>query len=207
MYKKIIISNEKHEENLNKFKEFLDVMNVDLRNKIINKLLIDNQKDYFTDPASGLIRYHNCCVGGLLDHSVGVTEEFLKRVERDSLEPEKYSKEYLIFCGLFHDLGKTGDERNKYYIPQLSNWHQKNKGEYWKYNDEIRFMTVGQRSLYLIQRAGIQLEFDYYEAILLHDGCSIETNRIYMFKETELAVLLHHADYITAIKEKEKGKI
>ena len=53
----------------------------------------------------------------------------------------------LIFAALHHDLGKVGDLDKDYYIPQDSEWHRKNRGEIFKHNPKLQYMTVTDRAI------------------------------------------------------------
>ena len=50
-----------------------------------------------------------------------------------------FTDEELIFSALHHDLGKLGTKDFLHYVKNDSDWHIKNKGEYFKRNEEIPY--------------------------------------------------------------------
>jgi len=154
-------------------------------------------QEYFEAPASGRKEHHSCFPGGLLHHSLLVTRNLYKVTA--ALIDVKQTESWITFAGLFHDLGKCGDGKVPYYTEQTSDWHREKLGQYYLWNPEVRYMTVAQRSLFLIQRAGIKLPFDVYQAILLHDGYILEGNKSYCLKEQPLASALQSADYLATV--------
>ena len=72
-------------------------------------------------PASGRPNYHNCFMGGWIDHTLRVIETSLKMREHfvDLGVDVTAEKSDVILAAMFHDLGKLGDLDNPYYIYQL----------------------------------------------------------------------------------------
>ena len=58
-----------------------------------------------------------------------------------------FSEEELVFA-LHHDLGKVGDLAEDYYKVQDNTWFVKNRGEYYKHNGNLQYMSVTDRALY-----------------------------------------------------------
>ncbi len=153
-------------------------------------------------PASSKRDYHNAIPGGLVDHSIRVllnasrlAKAFEWTVPRDSL----------IIGALFHDLGKVGDHEQDMYLPQKDGWRAENRGEEYVYNNELKYMTVPDRGVWLCQHYGLILTHDEFLAIKLNDGQYIEENRPYRLKEPMLADLVHIADVIAT--KQEQGKL
>ncbi len=65
--------------------------------------MLEKDSSWLTSPAS--TKYHLNKEGGLLEHSVGVTETLLKL--RETLAPQ-ISEESCVIVGLLHDVGKIG---------------------------------------------------------------------------------------------------
>lgn len=171
-------------------------------NKAAAKALMEDFGErFFTAPASGRLMYHNCCVGGLLEHSIRVYTIF-KDLCNDYHEVESHDD--IIIAALFHDLGKIGTKDMEYYIPKNSKWHEENMGLYYETNPNLRFMPHAQRSLQLLGEYGFNLINDVYTGILLHDGQYVDENKPYRMKEGMFATLLHMADRIACEMEKEK---
>jgi hypothetical protein len=150
-------------------------------------------------PGSSKIAYHNAFPGGLVDHSLRVAKlakQFVTGMQMTGIPIAR-----LIFACLLHDLGKIGDERDEYYIPQTNDW-LRGKGEPYQINPAIRYMATQQRSVYLCQHYGIQLSHEQYLAILLNDGQYSKDNAAYAMKEPELAIVLHTVDLLATKIEK-----
>jgi len=191
------LSPEDIERNYQKFCKHLE--NLGERAEPALKLASDLADRLSICPASSKVNYHNCFVGGLVEHSLRVLST--AATLSTSLKVD-VSKQSLIVCCLFHDLGKLGDLTHDYYVPNTSNWHKENRGEIYMINPEIRFMSVPHRSLWLLQHYGVTLSHEEYLAILLHDGQYVDENRAYRLKEPALSDIVHMADYIAGKKEK-----
>ena len=116
-----------------------------------------------------------------------------------------FTEEELVFSALFHDLGKVGDGEEEGYIRQNDQWRQKNLNEQFTPNKELPFMLIQDRSLYLLQKFGINLSHNEYMAIRLHDGIYDEANKAYFMSynpdskfRTNIVNILHQADYLAA---------
>lgn len=154
---------------------------------------------FMVAPASSREEYHNCFPGGLVDHSVRVAVNLSRIAE--CLRPGVYQKETLIFVGLFHDLGKAGDGEHEYYIPNPADWQRK-RGELYTINRACTFMPVGERSIFLLNRAGVVLTADEHLAVRLADGQYVRENEPYRGREPELALMTHWADHFSMREEK-----
>lgn len=149
-------------------------------------------------PASGKKDYHLAEPGGLIKHSLNVLTNLMMICRTFEWE---YSKDTLILVALFHDLGKVGTDTEDYYVPAEA-WRAEKMGELYTINYKMQFMRVPERSLFLLQQHGIQLSLDETLAIRLHDGMSLEENRVYCMKEPRLAFALSMADYVSTRQEK-----
>ena len=163
---------------------------------------------YFEDrmsvaPASGKAAYHNAMVGGYVEHVLHVTELALqiKELWKSNGATINFTDEELIFAALHHDLGKVGDLDKDYYIPQDSEWHRKNRGEIFKHNPNLQYMTVTDRAIYLLNHFGIQMSEWEYIGLRLTDGLYEEANKSYYMSynpdwslKSNIAYILHQAD-------------
>lgn len=195
--------------------------NLDLHYKIIDHYITGERKDkvlnlikniigeveYALCPASGTDWYHGCYAGGYIVHVNSVVKTALKICKMyESFEGNiDFTEEELVFSALFHDLGKLGNGDKINYIPNPSEWHRKNQGKIYISNPELDFMLVPDRSLFLLQKAGIVLTQKEYLAIKLHDGVFDESNKAYYVSyspdsklKTNLVPILHAADYLSA---------
>ena len=95
------------------------------------KLHTDHQERIMLMPASGNVNYHNCFIGGYVDHIIRVMDCALKlhHAWKDMGASIDYEIEELMFAAVCHDLGKIGTEQAEQYIHNPSDWHRKNLGK------------------------------------------------------------------------------
>ena len=163
---------------------------------------------YFEDrmsvaPASGKAHYHNAMVGGYVEHVLHVTNCALKikKLWVEDGATINFTDEELIFAAMHHDLGKVGDLDEAYYIPQDSEWHRKNQGSIFKHNPKLQYMSVTDRSLFLLQHFGIPMSEWEYIGLRLTDGMYEDANKTYYMNynpdwslRSNIAYILHQAD-------------
>ena len=179
--------------------ELMDCYDI-LKSKVIQRRdsferfleFLEKETTWLSAPAS--TRFHLAEEGGLLRHSVGVTENLLRF--RMMLAPW-ISEESCVIVGLFHDCGKLGVSGKPLYLPNDNDWMVRNRGIRYKVNHEVVAMGLAVRSLYLVTQH-MPLSEAEAQAIAYHDGQYIDDNRIVAHKEEPLTLLLHWADYWTA---------
>jgi hypothetical protein len=169
------------------------------RRELVKKMFSEIGTQFFTSPASSRKDFHGCFSGGLADHSLRVIINLRKIAQ--ALCPDEYDKDVLDFVGLVHDLGKIGDVSKPLYIVNPSEWHR-DHGQLYSINNDLDFMTIEDRTIFLLQKFSIILTNDEFLAIKLSDGQYVESNRKYAMKETSLALLLHSADRFACQEEK-----
>ncbi len=180
-------------------------MNIQERYRLLKEKVVEREKsfqdfismlecdsDWMKSPAS--TRFHLNREGGLLEHSVGVTETLLRL--RGLMAPE-ISEEVCVIVGLLHDVGKIGMPGRPRYIKNTNEWEIEKRGMTYKINPEEVYMNIAARSLYLISKY-IPLTESEAQAVLYHDGQYVEANREAAHKEVPLTLLLHFADNWTA---------
>lgn len=165
-------------------------------------------------PASGNGGYHNCYPGGYIDHIFNVCRNALK-VKSFFVElggKPDFTDEELIFCALHHDLGKLGTKENLHYIPNDSDWHVKNKGDVYKKNPDLTFMTITDRTFFTLQHYGIKISEAEYFGMKLTDGLYDEDNQKYLkvFDPTKrmkfkLPFVMHWADHMSTVVESQEN--
>lgn len=202
------------------------VENLDKFYSLIKKYISSERSDVLIDyyksvedvlsmaPASTRIDNHNCFAGGYVDHVVRVTEAALvfEKVWDKFGQKKNYTTEELVFSAINHDLGKIGTNQNPVYIPNDSQWHIEKQGIYYKYNPDVTYMRIADRSLYMLHKAGIQVTENEYLAIKLHDGLYEEANKPYYITygpdtqlKSNLPYILHQADLMASqIENKNK---
>jgi hypothetical protein len=157
-------------------------------------------------PASGKAHFHSAYVGGYIDHVMNVCKNAyqLKKLFEAEGGNINFTNEELFFAALHHDLGKLGDGRKPYYIPESSDWHRKNQHSLFKPNPELHWMDVTDRALWLLNQYGIKYTEAEMLGIKLADGLYNEATKKYFinyadggFLKTELPYLVHWADHMS----------
>ena len=197
------LSAEQMLENVNKFNDYIDKYITGSRRDQLKKFYKSIEQTLVDSPASTKEAHHNCFPGGYLDHVLRVTELALviDRVWDKFNQKKNYTLEELVFSCLNHDLGKLGTNDKPFYIPNDSEWHIKNQGAHYKYNNAITHMRIADRSLYYLQQAGISVSENEFLAIKLHDGLYEESNKAYYITyspdselKSNLPYIVHQAD-------------
>lgn len=201
------------EENYNSFVSLVEKYISSPRKEKVLEMLEVIGEEMALAPASGKAHYHGAYAGGYLVHVLGVTQAAVKvmKLYQSLGGMIDFTGEELVFSALFHDLGKVGNGEKPAYVPQTSEWHQKNQGSFFINNPEIDFMLVPDRSLYLLQKFGIELSQKEYLAIKLHDGLFEESNKAYYINfspdarlRSNIVKILHAADLLAAAAEFDK---
>lgn len=172
-------------------------------------------EEMITAPASIKAHYHNAFPGGYIEHVNRVVQCALKT---KALWEEiganiDFTDEELVFAALNHDLGKMGLPGIPGYMPQTDKWRQEKLNETYSINTELPFMMVQDRSLFILQQAGIKISQNEYFAIKLHDGLYDDTNKPYYISfnpesklRSNIAYILHQADFLASKYEYDRWK-
>lgn len=168
-------------------------------------------------PASSKEHYHSSYPGGYIDHVNNVYKSAigLKKVWEFMGGVIDFTDEELAFVSLNHDLGKLGDlQHGEYYIEQDNEWALKNKGEIYKINPDLQYMSVADRTLYTLQQFEISCTWKEYLAIKLIRGMFEDANKPYLANnnkdfdlKTNLPRILSEAEYIACRVESDKFKV
>ncbi len=153
--------------------------------------MLETRTSWLTSPAS--TRFHLNKEGGLLEHSIGVTETLLKL--RESFAPG-LSEESCVIVGLLHDAGKIGMPGKPRYIKNENEWEIQKRNMTYKINPKEVYMGIAARSLYLITKY-IPLSDMEAQAILYHDGQYVDANKEVAHSESALTLLVQFADLWT----------
>lgn len=178
------------------FDKLVDTLPEDRKTKVKDLFNGPFADSFYCAPASSRDDYHNCHPGGLLLHSLTVLSHLKKLAVVANLDvPE----ETLTFAALFHDLGKAGDGENEFFVEKDSKWHRE-QGIFYEFNKDCLNMPTNERTLYLLQKAGIALTSDEFIAIRL---CEADSNVLdfYKYREPKLALLLNLANRLAMEKE------
>lgn len=215
MKKQIKLEPEQIAENLSKFYGLIEKYITGERKDKLLKFYQDIEMHLATSPASPKLAYHNCFVGGYVEHVNRVVEAALvmDKVWDRFNQVKNYTIEELVFSAINHDLGKLGELDKPMYIQNDSQWHIDNQGACYKINPELTHMRVSDRSLYSLQRFGITVTENEFLAIKLHDGLYEDANKPYYVTfstdteiKTNLVYILHQADLMASKVETQINK-
>jgi hypothetical protein len=209
---------EKTEQELEaNYNKFIEILKKYFTGERLEKLLLMYSPDELglnltVSPASGNKGFHNAYDGGYIDHIFNVCKNSLKVKELFVSAGGKidFTDEELLFAALHHDLGKLGIKGELHYVANDSDWHIKNRGEFYKRNENITFMTITDRTFYTLNHYGITYNEKEYFGIKLTDGLFDEDNEKY-YKTFDLSkslkytiqYVLHWADYMSTIIERQ----
>jgi hypothetical protein len=192
---------EEIEQNWKKFRSLCEKTGD--RAPVIMRMLDELEDRLCLCPASAKLDYHGAFAGGLVDHSLRVLNNL---VRINNAYEWKLNKVSMIIGALFHDIGKVGmpgkDSANDFYLPQTDQWLADKRGEVYKYNNDIQYLSTPDRSLFLMQHYGVVLTTEEWLAIKLNDGFKPEENKKYCLKISPLVVGVQTADYISTMEEK-----
>ena len=175
----------------------------------ILKLHSDFEDEYKTAPASGRPNYHNCFKGGYLDHVLHVIKNSLKIKRQYESNGVKviHPDSDVVLAAMFHDLGKLGDGTQPYYKYQTDDWRRKKLKEWYTHNQDLDYMTVHDRALWLLAKYHIDVNPHVYKAILCADGLfdpAAETYfKSYVDTRHVLGSIIHFGDWLSTICEKQ----
>ena len=165
-------------------------------------------------PASGNVNYHNAYEGGYIDHVINVSRNAIRmmRLYKEAGGIIDFEQEELLFAAFHHDLGKLGDVGNLHYIKNDSEWHIKNRGEVYKSNTDLSYLTHTDRTFFLLNKYGIQYTEKEYFGIKLTDGMYDEDNVKYLktfdikkAQRSNIAHILHFADHMSTLIERDEA--
>jgi len=167
-------------------------------------------------PASGKLNFHSAYPGGYIDHVMNVATNAykIKKMFEASGGIINFTDEELLFAAFHHDLGKLGDGKEPYYLPQTSEWHQKNKKEYFTHNPKLQYFDVTDRAFWLLNQYGIKYTQKEQLGIHMADGLYNDATKKYFISynedfqvKTDLPYILHWADHMsTRIENSEYRK-
>lgn len=153
-------------------------------------------ENFIKAPASTMESLHNAFEGGLIDHSLRVASYAVK-FNNALPEGEKVDQNSLLKICLLHQIGKTN-----LYVPCTSDWHRKNQGKMYEFNEDLVSMRVGERSVYYALSYGVTLTEEEYSAIVFFDKGD---DKMVEYHNSNLGDLLKMAN-LFAIKHEKKNK-
>jgi len=161
-----------------------------------NELMSFLGEDFIKAPATSMTSYHNAFEGGLIDHLLKVAK-YAINVNNSLPEDERVDQTSLLKVCLLHGIGKA-----KLYTPCTSEWHRKNQGKMYEFNEDLVSMRVGERSAYYAISHGVSLTEEEFTAILFFDKTD---DKMSEYHNTMLGELLKMGN-VLAIKSARKNQ-
>jgi hypothetical protein len=150
--------------------------------------------DFIKAPATAIKDQYNAFEGGLIDHLLNVTKYAV--IFNNALpETEKVDQKSLIRVCLLHQIGKAF-----IFIPNTSEWHIKNQGKMYEFDNTKVAMRVSERSVYYAINNGVKLTEEEFSAIIMSDKTD---DKMAEFHNTMLGDILKTA-ILFAIKNEKK---
>ena len=128
-----------------------------------NELMAFLGESFIKAPATTFTDLHNAFEGGLIDYLLS-TANYAVRINNSLPEDEKVDQTSLLKVSLLHHIGKA-----YLYKPCLSEWHIKNQGKMYEFNENLVSMKVTERSLYYAMSHGIKFTEEEFTAIMFFD--------------------------------------
>lgn len=154
-------------------------------------------ESFIKAPASSLTSYHSAFEGGLILHLLKTTK-YAIGINNSLPEEERVPEASLIKVCLLHQIGKA-----HLYKPCLSEWHKKNQGKMYEFNEDLVSMRVGERSVHYAMSHGVQLTEQEFSAIIFFDKVD---DRMSDFHNSMLGELLKMGS-VLAIKNEKKTTV
>jgi hypothetical protein len=208
-----MLTPEQIQDNWNKFLGYITTyISSDRSDKLLD-FYKKYEERFIMMPASNKPQYHNCFPGGYIDHINRVVEAALEldKVWRNFGALDTYTTEELVFSAIHHDLGKFGTPEHESYIEQTDQWRRDKLNETYTFNDRLDYMTIPDRSFWLLMEHGVPFSKNEMLAIKLHDGLYDEANKPYLITfmpetkpRTSIIFILQQADFLAARIEFER---
>lgn len=168
-----------------------------------NENLLEHLKasGYFNAPCSS--QYHLAEEGGLLKHSVNVTDLMLDMADLLNCFEEDVT-ESIIICGLFHDLGKANYYDKPNYVENILKSGKQSAAKPYARNKDRLNVSHEIASIHILSKF-IQLTEEETFAILYHNGLYTSTGYSLKGNERPLQMILHFADlWASRVMEREE---
>lgn len=149
-------------EKIIKNKEKFDKTN-EVHKILTNELLEFLGESLYSAPASNMESMYNSFPGGLIDYILKVTK-YAVNINDNLPDNIKVDKPSIIKVCFLHQLGKV-----HLFKFCESEWHRKNQGKIYDFNEELVSMRVGERSAYYALKYGVNLSEEEYQSIINYD--------------------------------------
>jgi hypothetical protein len=166
---------------------------------------LENETNFLQAPASSKKRFHLSEPGGLLRHSVWVSDQYISLLKFFGVEMAPTSARLV---SLFHDISKSGlggvvegdPHFPRYVETNQEEWRK--TGEEYRYNPEMPHLFLPVGSLWLVS-SFVPLTIKEAQCIVAHDGQYCLENRSYAHRLCPEASILCMADESSLLYERE----
>lgn len=184
-----MITKEKMLKNAKKFND------TGVKYGVINDELLEMLGDTFIGaPCTTSENMYGAYEGGLINHALNVTKYAIS-INGSMPEDKQLDNESIIRVCLIHQIGKA-----KMYLPQDNDWYIKNRGEHFKFNEDLLSLKTGERSVFYALKSGIDLSED--EVYAIHNSTSDFGQRAFTTKGERLGALLRTANLVAIMSDK-----
>lgn len=170
-----------------RFNKLFSLIEREGKENLLNYL---NENGYFTAPCSS--QYHSCKEGGLLEHSVIVTDLMIDMSDALNYFEEKMT-ESIIITGLFHDLGKADYYNKANYVPNILKSGKQSETKPYEVNKALLKIPHEVSSIHILSKF-IKLTEEEVFTILHHNGAYGATWYDLKNNERPLQMILHFSD-------------
>lgn len=166
-----------------------------------------NVGSFLTAPASSKKRYHLSEPGGLLRHSLWVSDNYWDLLSLYEIPMDPTSARLV---SLFHDASKAGiggltdDDLYQPRYLELTEEEKRRTREDYRYNPELQHLVLATGSLWMVS-SFVKLSASEAACIAAHDGQYCLENRSYAHRLPPEGVILCQADEASLIFEKESA--
>jgi hypothetical protein len=178
----------KNKEKFNKTNETYNILS--------ENLLEFLGEDLYSAPASNIESMYNAFPGGLIEYILIVAKYGINLNDMLPVSQRVDKKSIMRVCFL-HQLGKV-----KLYKFCESEWHRKNQGKMYDFNEDLVSMRVGERSAYYSLRYGVDLSDEEYQSILNYD--KTDDDKQSKWYGSTLSTILRLANELAIIECKNK---
>jgi len=152
-------------------------------------------EDLMTAPASSMTSLHNAFPGGLIDHILKTTK-YAIGINKLLLQNNEVDAHSIVKVCFLHQIGKTF-----LYKWNESEWHRKNQGKIYEYNEELVSLKIGERSAFYALKYGVELTEEEYQAIINYDKS--DDDKQSKWYGCTLSTILKQANELAIIEEKQ----
>lgn len=193
----------KMEKNFETFEQLVSRIKRDEARIPLMKFCSDYKSRLSVIPASSNLQYVGAYYGGLLQHSLNVVKT-MKHL--NELFESGISIDSIIITGLFHDIGKMGNETKDYYNEQTSAWHR-DKGIMFEINPDLPYMPVAQRTLWWLNKYQCQLTEEEVSALCSLSDIGQSMTAANFYHQPMLTVILQTAVRVCCVQGTDKKSV